>query len=147
MKELVYFNRLIDKRPSKGFQRGDRVRVPAGVTVRSTHPTRKSWTTKRAQTVRVDHEMSGRYIPVREALDLHRAELTKQGFDLSKMEAWERDNAPEYYRMMVQIEESSVRWAGTGGYWCEVYASAVEIESQHEASCEPVAVEIDRPRC
>jgi hypothetical protein len=40
--------------------RGKRVRVPAGVPVRSTHPQVKGWQrTKRAQTVRVDHVLSG----------------------------------------------------------------------------------------
>jgi hypothetical protein len=36
-------------------RRGTRVRIPAGVTVTSTHPRRRTWTTKRSQVVTVHH--------------------------------------------------------------------------------------------
>lgn len=124
--EPIYFNPLTDKRPSGGFCRGDRIRVLVGVEVSSTHPSRKRWTTRRSQVVRVAHELAGRYVTVQEVLDEHSDALIKQGFDLSKLEAWKRDNSMEFYRMMVCIDPPSVRWAGAGGYWCEVPVNAVE---------------------
>lgn len=125
--EPIYFNPHTDPRPVKTIARGTQVRVPSGVCVRSTHPARKSWLSKRSQVVKVDHELSGRYVSVREALDEFKASLKDQGFDLSILEKWEENNSPEFYRMMVLIDPPTVQWAGTGGYWCEVPVSAVEI--------------------
>lgn len=125
--EPIYFNPQTDPRPSAKIARGTKVRVPSGVCVRSTHPGRKNWLSKRSQVIKVDHELGGRYVPVREALTEYRGSLEGQGFDLSTLEKWKLDNSAEFYRMMVLIEPPSIRWAGTGGYWCEVPASAVEI--------------------
>jgi len=108
------------------FRPGDVVRIPQGVTVHSTHPTRKEYVTARAQKIKVHHLLSGRFVSVREALDEYRALLKAHGFDLSELERWRTDNLREYYLRMVQIDEPSVRWAGTGGYWCEVPVSVVE---------------------
>lgn len=112
------------------FRPGDVVRIPQGATVHSTHPARKEYVTVRAQKVKVHHLLSGRFVSVREALDEHRAQLQTQGLDLSDLERWRTDNAREYYVRMVQIEGPSVRWAGTGGYWCEVPVAVVEKISQ-----------------
>lgn len=124
--EPIVFNPHTDKRPTGGFCHGDKVRIPAGVAVASMHPTRGGWISKRAQVVRIDHELFGRYVSVGEALGEYKLDLAKRGYDLSMLEAWKRDNSPEFYHMMVLVDLPSIRWAGSGGYWCEVPAGAVE---------------------
>lgn len=124
--EPIYFNPQTDKRPTGGYCSGDKVRIPAGTSVTSMNPSRRGWISKRAQVVRVDHELFGRYVSVSEALGEYRQDLAKRGYDLSTLETWKRDNSPEFYRMMVLINQPSIRWAGSGGYWCEVLASSVE---------------------
>lgn len=108
------------------FEPGTFAVIPKGVKVRTMHPSRDEYVTARAQKVRVNHMLPGRFVSVREARNKYRAKLESEGFDLSCLDQWYSDNAPEYYRCMVQIEEPSVRWAGSGGYWCEVPVSAVE---------------------
>jgi hypothetical protein len=124
--EPICFNPSTDARPTGGFRGGDRVRVPAGTEVRSTHPNRKCWISARSQVVLINHELHGRFVPVDEALGEYKQTLIQQGYDLSKLDAWKRDNSPEYYRMMILIDAPTVRWAGAGGYWCEVPASVFE---------------------
>lgn len=108
------------------FEPGTFAVIPKGVKVRTMHPSRDEYVTARAQKVRVNHMLPGRFVSVREALEEYRQRLEGQGVDLSELERWRKENAPEYYRCMVRVEEPSVRWAGSGGYWCEVPASAVE---------------------
>lgn len=122
-------NTLKDKWPGKkAFKPGSYAVVPKGVTVKTMHPARDEYVTSRAQKVRVHHMLAGRFVSVREALEEYRSRLEKQGFDLTGLERWREENTTEYYRCMVQVEEPSVRWVGSGGYWCEVPVSAVEIK-------------------
>ena len=111
----ICFNPHTENRPTGGYCRGDKVRIPAGIAVASMRPARRSWVSKRAQVVCVDHELPGQYVSVGEALEEYKQDLIKHGYDLTKLEAWKRDNAPEFYRMVVLIDLPSVRWAGVGG--------------------------------
>ncbi len=125
----IIINPLKEKWPGKQhFKPGSFAIIPKGVTVRTMHPARDEYVTARAQKVRVDHTLPGRYVSVREALEEYRPLLEKQGFDLTELQRWRADNTAEYYRCMVRIEEPTVRWAGSGGYWCEVPVSLVEVK-------------------
>lgn len=84
----VTFNPYTDKRPTADISKGTCVRVPRGTEVRSSHPSRKRYATTRAQVVRVDHTLTGRFVSVGEALNEHREGLIAKGFDLSTLEAW-----------------------------------------------------------
>lgn len=106
MKPFTY-NPHCDLRPASAFQSGDLVRIPKGVPVRTMHPSRNEYVTARAQRVKVDHTLSGRFVSVREALEEYRQRLEGQGFDLSELEQWREQNTPEYYRCMVRVEAPS----------------------------------------
>lgn len=68
------------------IERGVRVRIPQGATVRTMHPSRDSYVLKRSQVVKVDHTLGG------------------------------TPAYPEWNQPAVPL---TVRWPGTGGYWCE----------------------------
>lgn len=108
------------------FRPGEEVILPKGVEVRTMHPSRDSYVTARSQKVRIDHCLPGRFVSVGEALREYRPFLEKDGFDLSTLEEWRDRNAPEFYRRMVMVDQPTVRWAGSGGYWCEVPEVLVE---------------------
>jgi hypothetical protein len=104
------------------MKRGQKVVIPAGVTVRTMHPSRDEYVTKRAQTVTIDHILPGQsvsnYIAYGDK-DYYRP-LVEKGFDFSEIERLREANDPEYYKGMVAISNPSVSWAGAGGYWCRV---------------------------
>ncbi len=85
------------------IKRGDVVTIPKGTTVRTMHPSRKLYVTKRSQKVTVDHILNGIGLP--------------EG----------HPRCDEFYRAFHdhetsatrQIRNPSIRWPGTGGYWCE----------------------------
>jgi hypothetical protein len=82
--------------PKKGVQ----VRIPAGVTVRTTHPRKDgSYILSRAQVVTVHHSLPGQNLPVEDPR-----------------------HDPSY-----PLRNPAVVWPGTGGYWCEVDINEVEI--------------------
>lgn len=111
------------------IKEGDTVVIPKGTEVRSTNPRRKLYTTGRALAVRVDHILSGRYLPVFEALMHHEEAFANQPDLLAKLRDWKATKAPEYYAVLVLIDPPAVRWAGSGGYWCEVPMPAVQRSS------------------
>lgn len=64
---------------------GDIIIIPKGVKVKTMHPSKDSYITKRKQKIEVNHTLPGQSLA---------------------------DGTPRI--------NPSVRWAGTGGYWCEV---------------------------
>ena len=103
------------------FKRGQKIVIPAGVTVKTTGP-RKTYVTKRAQTITVGPIMNGTSIPISWALgDRHyREPLEAKGFDFAPLEALRAANSPEYYHGSVAISAPQITWVGSGGYWCDV---------------------------
>lgn len=122
------------------FKRGQKVVIPAGVLVRTMHPSRDEYTTKRAQTVTIDHILCGQsvsnYIAYGDK-DYYRP-LVEKGFDFSEIERLRAENAPEYYNGKVAIENPKVSWAGAGGYWCRVDINAIlQANGIIVCTCEP----------
>lgn len=113
-------------RPESTFKPGQTVLIPKGVKVHSTHPARKNYITARAQKVKIHHCMLGQFVSVDQALHEYRPRLEEEGFDLSILEQWKTQNAPELHEYLVQVKPPAVCWAGSGGYWCEAPESAVK---------------------
>jgi len=103
------------------IKRGQKVVIPAGVTVRSLGA-KGTYVTKRAQTVTVHIIMPGQSIPNHWALGDkdYRRPLEAKGFDFGPLEALRAANSPEYYEGKVNVSNPMVTWAGAGGYWCDV---------------------------
>lgn len=78
------------------IKRGDKVRVPKGTFIRTTHPQRENGPSKRTQTVTINHILNG--------TDEHKG----------------------YHGEWQYRTNPSVVWAGTGGYWCEADINDVE---------------------
>lgn len=103
------------------FKRGQKVVIPAGVTVRSMG-SRGTYVTKRAQTVAIHHFLPGQSISNHLALNDkdYYYPLKAKGFDFSALEKLREENHLEYYEGRVATQNPTVVWAGTGGYWCDV---------------------------
>lgn len=106
------------------FRRGDQVVIPAGVTVTSTNPSRRSYKTTRKQRVTAVMVMEG--CSVHPSMTNFRFQPgTPEG---DQFEAFrqlrETANTPEAYQQMrdfrIHMSNPSISWAGTGGYWCDV---------------------------
>jgi len=131
------------------LQKGDRIRVPRGTLIRTTNPSKpREYRSKVSRTVRVDHTLSGqsivvafkhptRYIrgsmhwrdfynicqnrgldypyqqepPIDELL----AMFKEAGIELEERDAL----GGKYQNVWLHLNNPSVRWAGSGGYWCE----------------------------
>ena len=104
------------------LKRGQKIVIPAGVTVRSMKPGKADYVTKRSQTVTIHMFINGQSVRPRVALGDkdYFYPLKEKGFDFSQLEAWREANAPEYYHSYVPISNPKVSWAGAGGYWCDV---------------------------
>jgi len=103
-------------------KRGQTIVIPAGTTVKTMHPSRASYVTKRKQTVKIDHVLSGSSISGLDALQDRkwRAGLERRGYDFTHLEELYKANSREFYDFRVPISNPSVRWPGAGGYWNEV---------------------------
>ncbi len=103
------------------IKRGDMIVIPAGVSVKTMHPSRDTYVTKRAQTVKVHSVGCGQSIPNRAALldrDYYEP-LKARGFDFTELEAAREANSAEFYNGFVAFKNPTVTWAGAGGYWCD----------------------------
>ena len=85
-----------------GVWPGQKVRIPKGVKVKTTYSKAKDYESKRATVVTVDHLLNGIF------------------------------GNPESERCLGHQKpvDPTVRWAGRGGYWCEVSINEIEIEAE-----------------
>lgn len=113
---------------------GMKVVIPAGVKIRSTHPSKREYVSKRPITPIIHHVMPGQSTNISmfigndyykrqqypdaveyfAAYDKLRADLDRET-DHDKRRAMHE----EYFKMSIPTANPSVCWAGTGGYWCE----------------------------
>lgn len=119
---------------------GDEVVVPAGVSIRSTHPKRKLWTTQRAQKRRINHVLPGRSINIGINIGQGNREHYP-GFadwfrlydEISRHAENHQFATPErriqafrfIYDFSIPAMNPQVVWAGSGQYWCEADINAV----------------------
>lgn len=103
------------------FQKGQEVIIPSGVTVKTMHPSRDSYTTSRKQKVRIHHFLPGQTVRLIDAVkDRHVRQIAQERFDMNELEAEvERDHAGAYDKR-IPLQNPTLCWPGTGGYWCEV---------------------------
>ena len=99
------------------FKKGQTVVIPAGVVVRSTNPSARERVTKRKQTIKVNHLMNGREVDDRD--------FKRYWPDATPYKSYERfmeSNSGKKYSTGIWhvLENPSVVWPGSGGYWCEV---------------------------
>lgn len=111
------------------FQKGEVVTVPAGVPVKSMHPAKSAYVTKRKQNVTVHHTLGGSSTPVSMAKRSHFSQHTELFalYDLamelaSDLESpTKRKRTYEFaQRLMIPTSNPEICWPGTGGYWCSV---------------------------
>ena len=102
-------------------KRGQKVVIPAGVTVRSSG-SRGTYVTKRVQTITVGPIMNGQSVPAHYALNdrRYRKPLEDKGYDFAPLEALRDANTKDFYQTMIPILPPTISWVGSGGYWCEV---------------------------
>lgn len=121
------------------FARGARIVIPAGTPVVSTHPQRKQFTTKRRQTVKIHSFGCGMSLCVGWELsngtrrqggltrreDGSRLALIYGTSDPEKLvqhpeTVLQRNGDGACSSVFLPVQNPTVVWAGTGGYWCEV---------------------------
>lgn len=135
-----YFKRLKAVPKFEGYfeekdlpvRRGQEIVIPAGIMVRSTHPSRETFVTTRRQVIRVHHILPGCSWGVGfESKDGERHGSLMAGRDARLLK--ERFGTDDPH-VLVNLSEAKVRggnvflpmespkvvWAGSGGYWCEV---------------------------
>lgn len=124
------------------FKREQVVVIPAGTVVRTMHPARKTYTTKRKQTVKIDHTLPGQSMTIGMMTDKDRYyypehKATFDRYDEMILDARTHpDNEigskmwREAHEMKVHVSNPSIRWPGTGGYWCEVDINALLADSE-----------------
>jgi len=129
--------------------RGKTVVIPKGTRIRTMHPSRKEYVLKRNQRVKVNHTLSGWSMPAHMMgeREFHIVEFSsdmKDQWEAYKKVKFDYDFAWElrkerqldddawktacdaYYDFRFVFSKPSVRWPGTGGYWCEADTWIVE---------------------
>lgn len=115
------------------FKRGQDVVIPSGVEVLSTHPKRRRFKTARKQTVRLDRFGCGRSFCVGHVFEEtgERVGSLTDRRDKLVFEELFGSSDPEFLvnhvdavvqgnTVFLPVDNPTVVWAGTGGYWCEV---------------------------
>lgn len=115
------------------FKRGQDIVIPPGVEVVSTNPKRRRYKTNRRTVVRIDHLGCGRSFCVGHAFEEtgeRVGSLTDRrdkpiledlyGTSDPEMLVHHSDAVVRGRSVFVPIDNPTVVWAGTGGYWCEV---------------------------
>jgi hypothetical protein len=109
---------------------GKQVKLPVGTVVKSTNSAKRSYTLKRAQTVRVNHLGCGESVCVGTELlngsrrgcinpDSCQAVLEKYGTDCPDALVQHPDATVLHRQVFLPISNPTVVWVGSGGYWCE----------------------------
>jgi hypothetical protein len=104
------------------FKKGDRITIPAGVSVRSTNSSKHTYVQTTSRTVKLHSIMPGRSERISAAFSdkyLMR-ELAARGFNYEPIIALKDANDPEYYRGYIHLSNPAVCWVGEGYYFCEV---------------------------
>ena len=106
------------------FRQGQKVVIPAGVTVKTTNPSKDDYVLARRQTVEIKMFMPGRSVSMHYAMGeawIVRKFREERGIDLDavgrKLLEEDRD---QFYNGRIHLDNPKVCWAGTSGYWCEV---------------------------
>jgi hypothetical protein len=119
------------------FKRGDKVIIPVGTRVRSYNPSKKDWVTTRKQVVTVNTLMNGMSVyPSHTKLSDIESMCRGKNIDVnSHYIRWElliaqahAEQDPtvrsmlyrEHYDYRIPVDNPTVQWAGTGGYWAWV---------------------------
>ena len=118
------------------IQQGDTVIIPTGTEVRSRHPARKSFVTKRKMKIKVHHLLEGFEISIY-WFHLKREEYPQfaEYFDKYDELIMEAQTNPESAlaakahekarNIRLPVSNGRVCWPGSGGYWNEVETSLV----------------------
>lgn len=118
---------------------GQRVRVPKGASVRSTNPSKRTYTTSRAQVVLVRSLGCGQSYTVGHAYPdgtrrgslFHREDANTLREIYGTGDPNELVNHPDAtiqdHTVFLPVQNPAVVWAGSGGYWCEVDIDLVEV--------------------
>lgn len=119
------------------YQRGDRVVVPRGARVLSTHPVRRLWVTARRQIVTVDHIIPGVSHNISNMIGLERERYPGYEEWFALFDAIRnmrlKQNPGKLLDLLYVLENKFtmpisnpiMRWAGTGGYWNAVTFNAL----------------------
>jgi len=134
----------------QGFKSGDVVTILKGTVIKTT----QGYTTKTAgktYKVKINHLLHGWSLGVgyrnytadgemdQQDISWHRSEETNLLNALGASdeatvlagchegERYERRDGSSYCHLFVRITPPSIRWAGTGGYWCEVPLTALQM--------------------
>jgi hypothetical protein len=88
------------------FQKGEEIIIPKGTIVKSMNPSKREYTLKRNQKIKIAHLRSGMDCP----------EYHYKRYYSEKQYPTKEVNGEKRYC----IANPGVSWAGGGGYWCEV---------------------------
>lgn len=116
------------------FGPGSTVVIPKGVLVKSMHPSRREFVTKRKMTVKVNHVLNGQSMPYYGIGDRERWAwrdnaavvelLAKLDDENNVMRHYDGEDANErhlaLHKATVPVHNPVVVWPGSGGYWNEV---------------------------
>jgi hypothetical protein len=112
------------------FKQGEKVVIPAGTKVKTMHPSRNEYVTKRRQTITVHHLLNGRSIRVAMMSNCDRHAFPQFANAYAEFDALRemmRDMTGDELRLAYAMQDeilihpsnATVCWPGTGGYWCE----------------------------
>lgn len=116
------------------FRQRQTVVIPKGVTVKTMHPSRNEYVTKRSQKVKINHFCSGQSISYYMMGDRERrywgdhpdvvdllASLDDENEILRNYEGEDRhERAMALHKARIPTQNPKVVWPGSGGYWNEV---------------------------
>lgn len=116
------------------FKRGEKVVIPAGTRVRSYNPSKKEWFTTRKQVVAISMIMPGmsanpgfqkrrdiEQMCEGKAIDVNDHYFRWEFMALQAREEQDQQISSmlyrEYREYKIPVDNPTVQWAGTGGYW------------------------------
>lgn len=129
MTKLLGFHKDQDLSVKTGITRGSVVLIPKGTLVKSTHPSRKEYVTRRDLKVKVHHFMNGISVPFNDPdyeQEINEMSSTEGAF-CSLGTSGDGSILPRGLGAMVPVKNPSVTWVGSAGYWCEADINQVVV--------------------
>lgn len=121
MSNLIGFHDDQELKAITGITRGTLVIIPKGTSVKSTHPSKKEYVTKKDMKVKVHHFMNGMNLPLNDKYS--QAEVADyleiSGAFCLLGTTINGEILPRGINASVPVKNPSVTWIGSGGYWCE----------------------------
>ena len=120
MTKLIGFHEDNIVKQQTGISRGSVILIPKGTKVKTMHPSRNEYVTKKDMKVKVHHLVPGQNVPLNDRdYKPQIEEYSKQEGSMCLLGRSNDEILPRGINATAPIHNPGVVWAGNSGYWCE----------------------------